>query len=488
MRNNRGVSFLLSIFLIAVLLSAQVAASIIVIGATEVADPVDLSDDIEFVADVLEFYGETTSAVILTIDSTPYTMTLTGSNYTLTLAASTLSSGAALYPYDVLATGDAGNTSNLSSDVTVSDLVNPTIDAEAVPLTVCYGDDIGVFASVSDNVAVSYVAINIDGTDYPLSDLVGDPTYNYAEAIPSTPFGISSLVYNMYAEDSSGNFETGSPGFIDVYDCIPPTISLVTESDDPVEYGDTITITADVTDDISLIDSVVLTIGADVFPMTNTVGDTYSVDIPTTGMTLGTQSYTITATDDSDAANEATETGDFVVVDTTIPVITLVGVNPQTIEVGDAYTELGATAIDNYDGDITTSISIDATAVDTDTLGSYTVTYDVTDSEGNAATQVTRTVDVIDTTIPVITLVGVNPQTIEVGDAYTELGATAIDNYDGDITTSIVIDATAVDTDTLGSYGVTYDVTDSEGNAATTVTMTVNVVDTTIPVITLVGV
>jgi hypothetical protein len=72
------------------------------------------------------------------------------------------------------------------------------------------------------------------------------------------------------------------------------------------------------------------------------------------------------------------------------------------------------------------------------------VTYDVTDSSGNDAIQVTRTVDVVDTTIPVITLTGADPQTIEVGSPYVELGATATDNYDGDITGSIVIDATAV--------------------------------------------
>ena len=45
----------------------------------------------------------------------------------------------------------------------------------------------------------------------------------------------------------------------------------------------------------------------------------------------------------------------------------------------------------------------------------------------------TRTVDVVDTTIPVITLIGANPQTIEAGSPYVELGATATDNYDGDI-------------------------------------------------------
>ncbi len=69
------------------------------------------------------------------------------------------------------------------------------------------------------------------------------------------------------------------------------------------------------------------------------------------------------------------------------------------------------------------------------------MTYNVSDSSGNAASEVTRTVDVVDTTVPVITLVGANPQTIEVGSSYAELGATASDNYDGDLTGSIVIDA-----------------------------------------------
>ena len=55
-----------------------------------------------------------------------------------------------------------------------------------------------------------------------------------------------------------------------------------------------------------------------------------------------------------------------------------------------------------------------------------------------------RTVQVVDTTVPVITLTGANPQVIEAGDPYTELGATATDNYDGDITPSIVADASAV--------------------------------------------
>ncbi len=160
-----------------------------------------------------------------------------------------------------------------------------------------------------------------------------------------------------------------------------------------------------------------------------------------------------------------------------VPVITLTGADPQTITVGNAYAELGATAMDDIDGDISGAIVIDASAVVTATIGSYQVTYNVTDSSLNPAAEVTRTVNVAapDAEAPVITLTGASPQTMNTGNAYAELGATAMDNVDGDISGSIVIDSSAVNTGAAGSYMVTYDVMDAAGNAATQVMRTVNV-------------
>ena len=66
---------------------------------------------------------------------------------------------------------------------------------------------------------------------------------------------------------------------------------------------------------------------------------------------------------------------------------------------GAVYTDAGATATDNSDGDLTSSI-VTVSTVNTAIVGSYTVTYNVSDTAGNAATQVTRTVNVEDTTIP----------------------------------------------------------------------------------------
>ncbi len=72
-------------------------------------------------------------------------------------------------------------------------------------------------------------------------------------------------------------------------------------------------------------------------------------------------------------------------IDTNAPVITVTGENPTTVELGAAYTELGATA----DGGETVTTT---GTVDTDTVGTYTVAYNVSDAEGNSATQMTRTV------------------------------------------------------------------------------------------------
>ena len=158
----------------------------------------------------------------------------------------------------------------------------------------------------------------------------------------------------------------------------------------------------------------------------------------------------------------------------TVPVITLTGANPQRIELGTAYSELGATATDNIDGDISASINIDASAVNVNIAGDYTVTYNVSDAADNNAVEVSRTVTITaDATIPVLTLVGANPQRIELGTAYSELGATATDNIDGDISANISIDATAVNVNIVGDYTVTYNVSDAAGNAAEEVTRTV---------------
>ena len=87
--------------------------------------------------------------------------------------------------------------------------------------------------------------------------------------------------------------------------------------------------------------------------------------------------------------------GGTAVEDTTPPVITLNGDATVDLNVGDSYTEAGATATDDTDGDISGNIVVGGDTVDTSVAGTYIVTYNVSDAAGNAATEVTRTVNVI---------------------------------------------------------------------------------------------
>jgi hypothetical protein len=198
------------------------------------------------------------------------------------------------------------------------------------------------------------------------------------------------------------------------------------------------------------------------------------------GYNFTISNVTLSNINNQNIASQVEETGTITIVEPTTPVITLLGENPITIEVGSVFTDPGATAANSCNNNI--SVTVNST-VDTSVVGSYTITYTATDSSGNQATAVVRTVNVVDTTAPVITLVGDNPVTIELGATYTDQGATATD-LSGDIT---VTTSGTVDTSIVGSYTVTYTATDSSGNSATAVTRTVNVVDTTAPVIILNG-
>ena len=124
------------------------------------------------------------------------------------------------------------------------------------------------------------------------------------------------------------------------------------------------------------------------------------------------------------------------------------------------------------------NIVVGGDVVDVNTIGTYVITYNVADAFGNQAIEVTRTVNIlssaIDVTPPVIVLNGSSNVNITVGGTYTEEGATASDDKDGDISANIVIGGDVVNTSAAGTYKVTYTVADAAGNS-TTVERTVTV-------------
>lgn len=169
--------------------------------------------------------------------------------------------------------------------------------------------------------------------------------------------------------------------------------------------------------------------------------------------------------------------------DITPPIITLLGADPQIIELGVGYTELGATAFDDIDGDISGNIVIDDSAF-VDAVGSYIIIYDVTDSAGNSANPVERLVNVVDTIAP----------TFDVDGHITDYDTNVIFNgaysvgiinniVELDTPVSLIVDDDLVDTSVATTYFVTYTVTDASDNFLTITESVIIGLDTEKPVI-----
>lgn len=151
--------------------------------------------------------------------------------------------------------------------------------------------------------------------------------------------------------------------------------------------------------------------------------------------------------------------------DTIAPNIVLLGNNPLTLSAGSPYIEPNATATDNTDGNISNHIIITGN-VNSSILGTYTITYTVTDAAGNSTTK-DRIIKVIDTTKPTITLNGLSTMTVPLHGTYNELNATALDNIDGDISSKIVISGQVDTSYIVSNHYLSYTVTDSSGNTST---------------------
>ena len=156
-----------------------------------------------------------------------------------------------------------------------------------------------------------------------------------------------------------------------------------------------------------------------------------------------------------------------VTVTNPVPVVTVLGENPISIAQGESYSDLGATALNSQGGAVQVTVSGE---VDTSKAGTYTLIYTAVDSEGNTTTT-SRTINVVDKTPPVITLVGDSSVNVIKNSVYSELGATA---KDGDIDVDVITTG-SIDMSAPGEYTITYTATDGAGNTATA-TRTINVV------------
>ncbi|HNY85655.1 MAG TPA: DUF5011 domain-containing protein [Candidatus Hydrogenedentes bacterium] len=212
---------------------------------------------------------------------------------------------------------------------------------------------------------------------------------------------------------------------------------------------------------------------------------------------LGANSVTVTVYDTS--GNSATATGTVNVADVTPAIIS--GVSPKSfVTPGPDFTSAsalaGVTANDGCAGPVTVTVEcrdalnnvVPFPIPDTFDTGStypynFTLIYSAADGNGNTAT-LNTTLTLQNNTPPVITITGGTPVSVQCGATYTDQGATAMDAESGDLTAFVtVLSGLPVNTGSVGSATVRYQVQDPVTGVTVTRDRLVNIIDTTNPTV-----
>ena len=154
------------------------------------------------------------------------------------------------------------------------------------------------------------------------------------------------------------------------------------------------------------------------------------------------------------------------------------GGSELVLEAGSTFADPGASALDSFEGDLSTKIS-GAGFVNPNVYGEYELEYSVADNSGNRATA-ERKVIVRDTAAPVLTLLGNIEYKISKGQLFKEPGYTAVDVLDGNVSSLVEIQGT-VDTSTAGQYELIYIAKDKSGNEAAGLKRKIEVIGDKVP-------
>ena len=358
----------------------------------------------------------------------------------------------------------------------VSDNAGNSTSKTRVIIVDCQAPVLTMAGKTPDSIAVggTYTDPGCTATD----NVTKNVTVQKSNRVNTAVEGVDSILY--WAVDGVGNADTVLRLVVvfktAVVDNTPPVITLKGSKDTTILVGSTFTDPG-----YTAIDNIDGTITSKVVtsgPVNTAVAGIYNNATATRKVTVKSE---ITCTND-----------------VTAPVITLKAPNPDTVKVGSGtFVDPGYSAYDDCSGDLTDSVKITelfskTLPVSTTSAGTYTLVYKVTDKAGNSSSS-TRVVYVVgvstDVTPPVINLSGSVKCTVGVGKAFTDPGYTASDDVDKIITSKVVraffnssnvkVDSTAF-TGTIGQYKVTYNVSDAAGNAATEVSRSITVKDTAI--------
>ena len=108
--------------------------------------------------------------------------------------------------------------------------------------------------------------------------------------------------------------------------------------------------------------------------------------------------------------------------------------------------------------------------IDTNRLGTYTITTMAVDENGIYSFPLVRNIVIVDNVAPEIDLIGEEYVTVKKGNRYEDQGSLVIDNVDGEIR---VYSSDEIDFNKVGKYIISYYYEDSSGNMSEVITRTI---------------
>ena len=359
---------------------------------------------------------------------------------------------------DCSATDTAGNTSSGSFTVTVRDTTAPVVTPPA---------NVTAEATSASGAAVTYGAASA-------SDLVDGSVPASCTPASGSTFALGNTTVTCTATDAHSN--TGSATFtVSVGDTTPPVVTVpgdqTLEATGPSGAAYAYSPAPSATDAVA--------------------GSPAVTCVPPSGSTFSIGTTTVTC-----SASDGTQTGsnhfDVTVQDTTGPVLSDIPATNATLEatnaLGAPLAAFAPTAEDLVDGarPVVCTNDDDSSVITAATIYPIDVTTNVTcsssDATGNPSTA-TYAITVVDTTGPALAdLDDVGPiEATSAAGAPASFTVSAIDIVDGSV--PAVCTPASGSTFALGYTTVTCTATDAHNNDSDTKSFTVNVVDTTAPVI-----
>jgi len=215
--------------------------------------------------------------------------------------------------YTIWMEDNYNNWNSTSGSIMVIDTIAPTYSdliESADPLPLGQNETISIKVFDSSGSGVNQVILEYDSSNHTMKNVTN--TWSWSNW---RPLSEGTYTYKIYMQDNQNNWNATDIFNITVITTTAPIIGNITESADPLELGNNITITVDVFDDVPPVSIVLIELMGVNYTMNNTGGNTF--EHTWTRSTVGIFIYTIHANDTENNWNKYTSSFD--IVDTTSP-------------------------------------------------------------------------------------------------------------------------------------------------------------------------